>query len=140
MAPASDEPRSSAVPAHPLDRLVSLGLLAFGLWNVISAVATYLNPSPLMAQMMQMLGISGEFTNDAMAKTWGIAAGAVLIIGWILTAAWTVLRLRRGKIAWWVPLVGGVVFVALASVLLVVPFYSDPAVISYIDQQVRNPT
>ena len=120
-------------PAHPADRLAALALLAYGLWNVISSAVTFLNPSSLMTTMMQMLGISGNFSNYEQAKTWGMVAAILLIVGWTATAAWTLLRLRRGKLAWWVPLVGGAVFVTLSSLCMLIPFYADPAVISYLN-------
>lgn len=129
-APAAAQ---AARPAHPVDRLVALALLAYGLWNVITSVAAFLNPSSLMATMMQMLGISGSFSNYSQAKTWGMVAAALLIVGWIATAAWTVRRLRGGKLAWWVPLVGGAVFVTLSSLCMLIPFYSDPAVLAYLN-------
>ena len=129
-APAVKDP---AQPAHPVDRLAALALLAYGLWNVITSVLAFLNPSSLMTTMMQMLGISGSFSNYEQAKTWGMVAAILLIVGWTATAALTLRRLRRGKLAWWVPLVGGAVFVLLSSLCLLIPFYGDPAVISYLN-------
>ncbi|OZB80567.1 MAG: hypothetical protein B7X41_17740 [Microbacterium sp. 14-71-5] len=125
-------------PAHPVDRMASIALLAYGLWNVISTVIVYLSPSSLLTTLMQMTGISGTFSNYAQARTWGIVAGVVLIGGWIATAAWSVARLRRGKLTWWLPVAGGVVFGMLAALCLMVPFFSDPAVISYLNAQMQK--
>lgn len=127
-----------ARPAHPVDRMASIALLAYGLWNVITSIFTFLNPSALMTTMMQAVGISGSFSNYSQAKAWGIAAGVVLITGWVATAAWTVLRLRRGKLTWWVPVLGGVLFVTLSTVCMMVPFFSDPAVVSYLNGQLQK--
>lgn len=131
-APVPVPAAAPAPVARPMDRLIALALLAYGLWSVITSVLTFLDPSSLIASMMQMLGISGTFSNYAQAKVWGVVAAILLIVGWVITAAWTLQRLRRGKRAWWVPLVGGAVFVTLSSLCMMVPFYSDPAVISYI--------
>ncbi|WP_295013203.1 DUF6264 family protein [uncultured Microbacterium sp.] len=134
-APSANTPASTAgavTPAHPIDRIAALALLAYGLWNVITSVITFLDPSTLIGTMMQMLGVSGTFTNYGQAKVLGIVAAVILIVGWTLTAAWTVLRLRRGKRTWWVPVLGGAVFVTLSSICILVAFYSDPAVVSYI--------
>ncbi|KJL32931.1 DUF6264 family protein [Microbacterium azadirachtae] len=125
-------------PAHPVDRMASIALLAYGLWNVITTVITYLNPSSLLTTLMQAMGISGTFTNYGQARTWGIVAGVVLIVGWIATAAWSVARLRRGKLTWWLPVAGGIVFGMLAAVCLMVPFFADPAVISYLNGQLQK--
>jgi hypothetical protein len=131
-APAATEKTAQARPAHPVDRVAALALLAYGLWNVITSVLAFLDPSSLMTTMMQMLGISGSFSNYEQARTWGMVAAILLIVGWTATAALTLLRLRRGKLAWWVPLVGGAVFVTLSTLCMLIPFYADPAVISYL--------
>jgi len=125
-------------PAHPVDRMASIALLAYGLWNVITTVLTYLNPSSLLTTLMQTMGISGTFSNYEQARTWGIVAGVVLIVGWIATAAWSVARLRRGRLTWWLPVAGGIVFGMLAAFCLTVPFFTDPAVISYFNGQLQK--
>ncbi len=67
-------------------------------------------------------------TDPAGAQAWGTAAAVVLGVGWLLTAVLSWLRLRSGHRAWWVPLVGGVVFTFAAACLMVVPLMNDPAV------------
>ncbi|MBS1907474.1 MAG: hypothetical protein JST33_13105 [Actinobacteria bacterium] len=135
---APDADAAEKRPAHPVDRMAAIALLAYGLWNVITSLFTFLNPSSLMATMLQAAGISGTFSNYGQARAWGIVACVVLIAGWILTAAWTVLRLRRGRLTWWVPVLGGAVFVTLATVCMLVPFFSDPAVVSYLNGQLSK--
>ncbi|MCE4027129.1 MULTISPECIES: DUF6264 family protein [unclassified Microbacterium] len=134
-APAADVAER---PAHPVDRMASIALLAYGLWNVITSTFAFLNPSSLMATMMQAVGISGTFSNYQQARVWGIVAGILLIVGWVATAAWTVLRLRRGKLTWWLPVAGGVVFVLLTTICMMVPFFTDPAVISYLNERMQQ--
>jgi len=124
--------------AHPVDRMASIALLAYGLWNVITSTFAFLNPSSLMATMMQAVGISSTFSNYSQARTWGMVAGILLIVGWVITAAWSVARLRRGKLTWWLPVTGGVVFVTLTTLCMMVPFFTDPAVIAYLNQQLQK--
>jgi uncharacterized membrane protein (DUF485 family) len=88
--------------------------------------------------MMQAVGISGTFSNYSQARTWGMVAGILLIVGWVITAAWSVARLRRGKLTWWLPVTGGVVFVTLTTLCMMVPFFTDPAVIAYLNQQLQK--
>lgn len=140
-APAESAARAAADAgrtAHPVDRMAAIALLAYGLWNVLTSIVTFLNPSSLMSTMLQTMGISGTFSNYAQARTWGIVAALVLIVGWVLTAAWTILRLRRGRLTWWVPLVGGIVFVTLSTICMMVPFFSDPAVVSFLNDQLSK--
>ncbi|GAA5150545.1 hypothetical protein GCM10025768_15690 [Microbacterium pseudoresistens] len=127
---ASAAPRSSAGEArrtHPADRIITLALLGYGLFTVVSSAVAYSDMTTLMNQALSMMGAQGEFTNHAQGKLWGIIAAVVLIAGWTLTAGWAAMRLRAGRSAWWVPLVGAVVFTVAASVCLTVPLLGDPA-------------
>ena len=67
-------------------------------------------------------------SDPAAGRPWGIAAALVLAIGWCATAAVSWWSLRRGRLTWWIPLVGGIVFTFAAGALMVVPLLSDPAV------------
>lgn len=114
-------------PPHPANRIITLALLGYGLFNVILSVISYSDTTSVMNEALSILGAQGEFTNHAQGRLWGTIASIVLITGWTLTAAWSVLRLRAGRVSWWVPLVGGVVFTIAASVCLTVPMFGDPA-------------
>lgn len=131
--PAS-EPVVEAVPRrpHPVDRVVTVGLLAYGLFNVIFTAVSYLDLTRVMNESMKILGIDGEFTNYDQGKLWGSIAAVVLVVGWAITAAASVRRLRRAKITWWVPLVGAAVTMLIASMCLAVPMLGDPAFMSYV--------
>lgn len=109
-------------------------LLAYGLVTVIMSAISYLDVASVMNESMRMLGIDGEFTNYAQGKIWGIVAGVVLIVGWMLTAAISVLRLRARRLTWWVPVVGAVVFALLAAAALTVPMFGDPAFADYLSR------
>ncbi len=97
--PASGE-RAAADEAstrrHPVDRLVTIALLAYGLVNVVITAIGYLDLTAVMNQAMSVLGIEGEFTNYAQGRLWGTIAAVVLVVGWVLTAMLAVRRLRRG--------------------------------------------
>lgn len=125
---------ASPARAHPVDRFATIALLAYGLVNVVVTGLSYLDIVPVMNQTMGMLGIEGEFTNYAAGRTWGTIAAVVLAVGWCVTAALSIRRLRRGRLTWWVPLVGAVITLGIASFCLVVPMMGDPAFIAYLDQ------
>ncbi|WP_312673266.1 DUF6264 family protein [Microbacterium sp.] len=125
---------SGAARPHPVDRFATIALLAYGLVNVVVTGLSYLDIVPVMNQTMGMLGIEGEFTNYAAGRTWGTIAAVVLAVGWCVTAALSIRRLRRGRVTWWLPLVGAVVTLGIAAFCLVVPMMGDPAFIAYLDQ------
>ncbi|WP_223626145.1 DUF6264 family protein [Microbacterium sp. EST19A] len=132
-APAS-EPAVDAAPRrpHPVDRVVTVGLLAYGLFNVIFTAVSYLDLTRVMNESMRILGIDGEFTNYEQGKLWGSIAAVVLVVGWAITAWASIRRLRSAKITWWVPLVGAVVTMLITSMCLAVPMFGDPAFMSYV--------
>ena len=134
-APASEPVIADAAPRrpHPVDRFVTIGLLAYGLINVIITAFSYLDLTRVMNESMKILGIEGEFTNYDQGKLWGTIAAVVLVVGWSLTAWASIRRLRSAKVAWWIPLVGAVVTMLIASMCLAVPMFGDPAFMSYVE-------
>lgn len=131
-AAVSAAPVAAPGRARPIDRLLTVMLLAYGLVTVIMSAISYLDPTSVLDESMRMLGIDADFTNYAQAKTWGIVAGVVLIVGWMVTAALSVTRLRARRLTWWVPVVGAVVFTLLAAICLTVPMVGDPAFVEYL--------
>lgn len=131
-------PPAATVPAtpasHPVDRFVTIGLLAYGLVNVVITGLSYLDFSTVMDQAMRTLGIDGEFTNFAEGRTWGTIAAVVLVIGWSLTAMLAIRRLRRGRRSWWVPMVGAVATLLVTSICVAVPMFGDPAFMEYVSK------
>jgi energy-converting hydrogenase Eha subunit C len=137
VAPAAAEPiAAAAAPAstrhHPVDRFATIALLAYGLVNVVMTGMSYLDLPTVLNEVMKILGIEGEFTDYAAGRLWGTVAAIVLVIGWTATAVLSVRRLRRGRITWWLPLVGAVVTSFLAGICVMIAMMGDPAFAEYI--------
>lgn len=115
-----------------VDRLVTLALLAYGLVNVVITGLSYLDLPSVMNESMKILGIDGEFTNFAQGRAWGAVGAVVLVIGWTITAALSLRRLRRGHRTWWLPIVGAIVTGIAVSLCIAVPMMNDPAFIAYL--------
>ncbi len=123
--PASD----SAVPVRrprTLDRIATFGLLGYGLFNVLTSIPAFTDYATYANTLLDVMGVDAEFVGGG--RGWGVAAALVLGLGWLLTATITWRNLRRGRLTWWIPLVGGVVFTLTASVLLMVPLFTDPTI------------
>ncbi|WP_067198103.1 DUF6264 family protein [Microbacterium sp. XT11] len=135
-AAAAGVPHAPGGKAGPnrADRLVTIGLLAYGLVSVVLTGIAYLDLPSVMDQNMKLLGIEGEFTNYTQGRIWGTVAAIVLALGWCVTAAVSVRRLRRRRIAWWVPLVGAAVTMLLVSFCVAVPMMGDPAFVAFVDR------
>ncbi|KQQ68696.1 DUF6264 family protein [Microbacterium sp. Leaf320] len=133
-APAPEVVPAGAAPARPrpVDRFITIALLAYGLVNVVVTGMSYLDFPTAMNQMMSVLGVDGEFTNFAQGKVWGTVAAIVLAAGWSLTAYFSIRRLRSGKASWWVPLAGAAVTLLAASICAAIPLMNDPAFIDFV--------
>jgi hypothetical protein len=131
--PVATAPETPPVKrSHPVDRVITIGLLAYGLINVIMTGLSYLDFATAMNEVMRVVGVEGEFTNYAQGRLWGTVAAIVLVVGWSLTATVSIRRLRRGLVAWWVPIVGAVVTMIATSVCVAIPLMGDPAFMEYI--------
>lgn len=126
----SPVPYAAAVERRPrpVDRIVTIALLAYGLLNVISSVAALTDYGAYAETMLAILGVDAELSDPAAGRPWGIAAALVLAIGWCATAAVSVWSMRRRRLSWWIPLVGGIVFTFAAGTLMLVPLMSDATV------------
>jgi hypothetical protein len=118
-----EQPRSRAI-----DRIVTFALLAYGLVNVVSSFPALIDYSAYADTMFRLLGVDATLSDPAAGRPWGIASAIVLAVGWFVTAVVSWVRVRRGRISWWIPLVGGVVFTFASAMLVLVPIMNDPAV------------
>lgn len=122
-------PRGTAAPTRPgrfADRVATIALLIFGLYNVVTSVPAMIDYDSYVATLLSVLGVDGELSNPGSGRGWGIAAAAVLMLGWLATAWLSLRNLSRGRLTWWIPLVAGVVFTFVSGVLLTVPIMTDP--------------
>lgn len=128
-APAAPAATSEIAPrSRAIDRIVTFALLAYGLVNVISSFPALVDFDAYAQTMFELLGVDATLTDPAAGRPWGIAAAVVLALGWIATAVLSWISLRRGRLSWWIPLVGGVVFTFLSATLMLIPLMNDPAV------------
>lgn len=142
-APIATTPVGAA-PAVPMaraprtwDRMLTILMLSLGAVNVLFSVVSYLNLSDSLAAAFTYAGITGEFTNFDSARTWGVISAVVLVVGFAATVFFAVRRLRRGRLTWWVPIVGAVITFAAVLVCFSVPLATDPAFIDFVQSSAR---
>ncbi|MGI6877441.1 DUF6264 family protein [Microbacterium sp. gxy059] len=133
-APPGATPRGAASGPTPtgvvVDRIVTIAMLAYGIVNTITAIPILTDP----AAFFGVIGIDVVPSDYASHRTAGAVAVGILVVGWMLT---TWLAWRRGakrRSMWWIALLGGVVFTFLSSLVLVVSFLQDPALVDAIMQ------
>lgn len=129
-APPPDAPTVAAAPATRrgrfADRIVTIGLLVYGLVNVVVSIPSMIDYESYIGLVLELLGVEGTVADPAAGRPWAIAAALVLAIGWLLTAWVSWRSLARERLTWWIPLVAGIVFTFISTVLLMVPIVSDP--------------
>lgn len=128
---AAAEASSEAVDSAPRrrDRFVTIALLAYGLYTVVTTIPQLIDYAGFAELWMSMAGIDADFTAAAEGRTWGITAAVLFAVGWITTALLSWRAIVRGRLSWWIAVVGAVVSFIVVSICLSVPLMSDPAVI-----------
>lgn len=121
-----------------VDRIVTFGLLFYGLFSVVTTIIQLLNFPEYAETGSRMLGVEATFTNLSAGYVWGAAAAAVYGIGWLATAVLTWRRLKRGRLAFWIPLVGFVVTALIAGICVTVALVGDPQFMSAIVNSVPS--
>ncbi|GAA3628602.1 hypothetical protein GCM10022200_08920 [Microbacterium awajiense] len=121
-----------------VDRVATMVLLAYGLLNIILTAPAMIDYRAYAEQVIAGMGVEATLSDPTTGQPWGVAAVAVLSLGWIATAGLCWLRARRGRLTWWVALVGGVLFTFLSGTLMVVPIMNDPAVWNALVDQVAG--
>jgi hypothetical protein len=136
MAPEAPSTRNESTPAaasteppvRRFDRIITFALLAYSLVTVITSIPAFADYGAYTDFVFEFLNIDAQLADPAAGRPWGIAAALVLAVGWLATAALSWWNVRRGRLTWWIPIVGGIVFTTVASFLLLVPMMGDQAV------------
>lgn len=147
VSPHYPPPEPPAVAAEPVaadaprkrrtwDTALTFGLLAIGLYFVLSGFVGFSQLPEVFDQMFAQLGI-GDFTSDQAAVTIGIVANIVQPVIWAIAALGASVWLRRGRIAFWWPLAGGVLANLIVVILVGVVMSSDPAYAEYVTQMTQ---
>jgi hypothetical protein len=133
--PYARQAGSSAVPVVPSRRwdfFLSALLLVYGLYSVVSGLFQYSDMDAVANRYFQSQGI-GTFTSTTphLATALGLIVNASDIVIFLLVAWITLRLLRRGRIAFYVPLIGGVLAGLIVGTCLIVLMLSDPSFIAY---------
>lgn len=131
-------PTARTTPAAPRrwDLVLSVGLLAYGLLNVIAGFVQFSDLGQLINEIYAAQGI-GKFTPTSLSSSLGIVVNLVNVVLWIGALLVTVRLLRRGKLAFYLPLIAGALASIVAAVCMVVLLLSDPAFAAYVSSHTK---
>lgn len=130
-APVAEQPVTSRTRGSRADRVITLALLVYGLLTVVTGVPQLLDFTGFMDAWRDVAGVETPFTNVEEGRRWGAIGAAAFAGGWLLTALASVVLLRRGRAAWWMPLVGAIATFLVVSVCLSVPILGDPGMMAH---------
>ena len=138
---ATHDPAKTSVAAHPAapgrprrwDLVLSTGLMVYGFLNVLSGLFQYADLGAFLDQLYEAFNI-GNYASTGMERPIGIAIVASNLLSFTLVAWFTVRALKAHKIAFWIPLVGGVVATVVSALFLQVLVANDPAITVFLEK------
>lgn len=125
-----------ARPDRPVDRIITIMLLVLGVFGAWSAIGSLQSVPTLLPEALRQtseaLGTGGavfDYTPGPEVPGLILAGQIIQVALWVLTAWWSIVRMRARRLAFWVPLVGGALsFVALYAIILAI-ILNDPALV-----------
>ncbi|TFC51001.1 MULTISPECIES: DUF6264 family protein [unclassified Cryobacterium] len=131
--PASAAPGSVPGTAPAWDRPLTISLLVFGLLGAYFTISI-LGSLPQALAMLYSQAELGEYTvtDSVTAIITGGSIGQAVV--WVAAAVSSILLLLRGRRAFYVPIIGGVVAFVLLVAAVAVVLAGDPALLEYLSQ------
>ena len=115
------------------DTAMTTLFLLLGVTDVVTGWSTFANLADGLRAAYATQGYPA-FTSDALASTMGLALNIARITILGVTILVSLLRIRAGKIAIWVPVAGAVLAGIVVFVGLIVVIMQDPALAEYIQR------
>lgn len=132
-APAPSSAPSATPARRTWDVALTVALLGFGLYSVVSGFVAFTDAPALFRQVFALLDI-GAFTSDDAARRAGVVIMIVQAVIWLVVAVLGMRALRRGKLAFVWPLAGGILANIIVGVIAGVVMMGDPAYVEYLGQ------
>jgi hypothetical protein len=134
-APSPAAPSSDRVaPARRTwDTAMTTLFLLLGVADVVTGFSTFANLAEGLRAAYAAQGYPA-FTSEALATTMGLALNIARITILGVTILVSLLRIRAGKIAIWVPIAGAVLAGIVVIVGLLVVIMQDPALAEYVQR------
>jgi hypothetical protein len=132
-------PPPAGQPAAPIatnarwNLLISMVLLAWGLFNVISGFFEY----PQLASLLQQYYTSnkiGTLSDAGLAHTLGVAITISNVVIYLVVLYGTYRRLRSGRPAAWIPFIGGVLSLIVIVSCVFAVVYNDSTFLAYVSK------
>jgi hypothetical protein len=124
--PLPPPPAPAAAKNRRWDRAATYAMLFVGIYWLVVFTASFRDLGTAMEQTTKMLDL-GEFTSFALADSFGFWLSIIVPVVYVITAGIAIVRVRAGKLAFFVPLIGAGVGGVITLVFFTILMYSDPA-------------
>jgi uncharacterized protein (DUF697 family) len=114
------------------DLILTAVILAYATLNVVSQLFLGSSLSTVIDDFYRLQGI-GKYTPTSLAGALSIVLNGVTAVLYVLTVAFTVRQLRRGRVAFYIPIIGGVIATLVAVAFVIVLLTGDPTFTSYMN-------
>jgi hypothetical protein len=114
------------------DLVLTIALLAYGLVTVLTSLSGAGDLGRTVEQVYAIQGL-GDYTPTALAGTLTTVANAAQVVLLVVAVLVAYRLLKAGRIAFWVPLVAGVLASVLVGIFGLTLMVSDPAFQDYIN-------
>ncbi len=118
---------AATAPNRRWDFVLSSLLLGYGLFNVVLGISQYSDLAGLITSQLYAPQGIGTYAASPLTARLGVVIIVGQVILYLITALLTVLRLRAGRIAFWIPLSGGALAGILTAACLLALILPDPA-------------
>jgi hypothetical protein len=114
---------------------VTVGLLALGVYDVATSWRELMDLAGVVGQVFEQQGVGAYTALDA-AATIGLVANVARVALLVIVIAISLARIRAGRRAFVVPLIGGALGAVILFIAIVVAMLVDPAFIEYVSAQI----
>jgi hypothetical protein len=125
-ASTADGSAEAVAPARR-DRLITYLLLAFGLLAVLNSVSGISALPVSVKQAFEQMNVTATPPTDLLITLGWVTAGIHALM-WVVALLWSLRAIRHGKLSWWIPVLCGVIFVVVATVVIFAGFATDPTI------------
>lgn len=127
-------PRSEPVRSGPSgDRVATMILLAVGLLVILLSMSALVDLPTAIDTAFTQLGLE-SYTSFALGSALGWTALVLAVALWGVSLWLSLRTLRRGRMAWWIPLVFGVLGNVVVFACVAFAMAGDPAFIEYVNR------
>lgn len=122
---------ASTQPARPADRIITIALLAIGAYGALNIADAMINLRQVFAQLYAIYDL-GSFNPPEWFAVLSSIGGILQLSLWAVTLLLSIQFMRRGRLAFYLPLVAAVLSFIVAIVVMSIALGAAPELMTYL--------